>query len=62
MDKEYIKHQAQRARTTNSEPARENFLWRILSNSDEPGLSWDGSLSPEQKQKAQSIADRALRD
>ena len=65
MDKEYIKSQAKRAKTTNSPAARDNFLWRIASNCDfeqYDGFGDDGTLSPELKQKTQAIADKVLAD
>lgn len=61
-DLEYIRHQAKRARTTHIRCNKEHFLWRILSNSSEPNLSHDGSLTPSQWAKAQSIADQVLSD
>ena len=59
-DPNYIKKQATRMQSATHPKAKEDAGWRILSNSDEPGLSDDGSLTPEQMQKAQAIADRAL--
>ncbi|MDJ0554348.1 MAG: hypothetical protein QNJ68_07915 [Microcoleaceae cyanobacterium MO_207.B10] len=61
-DIDYIKHQAQRAATTHLKSNKENFLWRILSNNNEPNLSADGSLTPSQWEKAQAIADKVLSD
>lgn len=61
-DIEYIRHQAKRAKTTHIQSNKENFLWRILSNNNEPNLSPDGSLTPNQWAKAQSIADQVLSD
>jgi hypothetical protein len=61
-DPNYIRKQASRMRDYEHPQAKEDAGWRILSNSDEPGLSDDGSLSQEQMQKAQAIADKVLAD
>ncbi|NET29988.1 hypothetical protein [Okeania sp. SIO1I7] len=62
MDKSYIRKQATRMQSATHPRAKEDAGWRILSNSDEPGLSDDGTLTPEQMQKAETIAAEALKD
>lgn len=59
-DKNYIAKQAKRMETAQHPRAKEDAGWRILSNNDEPNLSDDGSLTPEQMQKAEDIAAEAL--
>ncbi|NEQ77934.1 MAG: hypothetical protein F6K23_35960 [Okeania sp. SIO2C9] len=51
-DPNYIKKQAIRMQSAQHPRAKEDAGWRILSNADEPGLSDDGTLTPEQMQKA----------
>lgn len=53
---EYIKAQAKRALTTPLASNKEDFLWRILSNNQEPNLNPFGTLTPEQWEKALAIA------
>ena len=62
MDKSYIKKQATRMQSSTHPRAKEDAGWHILSNADEPGLSDDGTLTPKQMQKAESIAREALKD
>ncbi|NET44857.1 hypothetical protein [Okeania sp. SIO2B3] len=60
-DNNYIKKQAAKMQSATHPRIKEDAGWRILSNSDEPGLSDDGTLTPEQMQKAQAIASEALK-
>ena len=62
MDKNYVRKQATRMQSAQHPRAKEDAGWRILSNSDEPGLSDDGTLTQKQMQKAESIAREALKD
>ncbi|NET30242.1 hypothetical protein [Okeania sp. SIO1I7] len=62
MDKNYVRKQATRMQSAQHPRAKEDAGWRILSNSDEPGLPDDGTLTPEQMQKAETIAAEALKD
>ncbi len=55
MDRQYIAKQAKLAQETDSELVRKDCYWRILSNSDCPDLSEDGSLTPSQYQQAEQI-------
>ncbi|NET46784.1 hypothetical protein [Okeania sp. SIO2B3] len=61
-DLNYVRKQAQRMRDSEHPKAKADAGWRILSNSNEPGLSDDGTLTPEQMQKAQTIAAEVLED
>ncbi len=55
MDRQYIAKKAKLAQETDSELVRKDCYWRILSNSDCPDLSEDGSLTPSQYQQAKQI-------
>ncbi|NES01739.1 MAG: hypothetical protein F6K22_02220 [Okeania sp. SIO2F4] len=55
MDKQYITKQAKIAQKTDNELVKKDCYWRILSNSDCPDLSEDGSLTTSQYQQAEQI-------
>ncbi|NET11406.1 MAG: hypothetical protein F6K08_00055 [Okeania sp. SIO1H6] len=55
MDRQYIAKQAKLAQKTDSELVIKDCYWRILSNSDCPDLSEDGSLTTSQYQQAEQI-------
>jgi len=55
MDKQYIAKQAKLAHKTDNKLVKQDCYWRILSNSDCPDLSEDGSLTKSQYQQAEEI-------
>ena len=61
MPDDYIKKQANFYQNAPTEALKENALWRIASHTGEgfDDLDPTGKLSPEQREKAENIANNA---
>jgi len=61
-DNNYIRKQAQfMQNNSDNQQAYEDAAWRLMTDTDETdGLSRDGSLTPEQLERAEEIASQVL--